>query len=507
MQAPNIWTYEHGTAVADLLIPLIPPFGCKTDRLGGMQQEDKTLSATELLDSTQRSWAVLFLMSTVTALLHAGTHISIYSSSVYTDERPTNAPYKYPDSKTCMPYATSSSQVLLPIVQRPINCVFPSKYPSLGTISCSTPANILRQLLNGTSSGFLKSNDDNGDVHRVMGTCRVLPSISKFQINNCIPVESIAGLLDQLNTTLRTLYMLKHSSLSSILKTCISGNYDFGIACGHLCPFWYSTSGYVYHQTEMVVYYFCGLGGLFGLTMEDLDSPRFWLNRAWTLQEISRKWIIGRIMGGGTVSTAQTVVEQDHQAVLHRIHKQLGTLVDTVHHVDNMFDLLVHLHKCKLEHAVDHVVALILPLRSKAILTYDVMQSVKDLRLALVSLYMDVRRDEETNSDWYSGVCIEEGRSDQWKSARAPSTQIYWVAGRRLPEQKFEKVAVFTMTETKETQGDTEVEAIRRSGNFKVRIRIRLTASLIDLYDHHHRLAYKPTTSFCRVRLTANLVT
>ncbi|KAK0421610.1 hypothetical protein EV421DRAFT_1676631, partial [Armillaria borealis] len=84
----------------------------------------------------------------------------------------------------------------------------------------------------------------------------------------------------------------------------------------------------VYHQTKMVMYYFCGLGGPFSLTMEDLDSPRFWLNWAWTLQEISRKWIIGGITGEGTVSTVQTVTERDHQTMLHRIHKQLGTLVE-----------------------------------------------------------------------------------------------------------------------------------------------------------------------------------
>ncbi|PBK93343.1 hypothetical protein ARMGADRAFT_121232 [Armillaria gallica] len=115
----------------------------------------------------------------------------------------------------------------------------------------------------------------------------------------------------------------------------------------------------------------------------------------------------------------------------------------------------------------------------------------KCLTTGQVSLCADVGRDEETNSDWYDGMCIEEGRvqgldtddpkglavvrqgrlvvkdhagtlhslkivaahpyaipedsytliaSGQWKSgARAPLTEIYWVAGRRLPEQKFER--------------------------------------------------------------------
>ncbi|SJL02955.1 uncharacterized protein ARMOST_06297 [Armillaria ostoyae] len=314
------------------------------------------------------------------------------------------------------------------------------------------------------------------------------------------------------------------------------------------------TSEYVYHQTEMVVYYFCGLGGPFNLTMDDLDSPRFWLNRAWTLQEISRKWIIGGVTGDGTVTTAQTAAEQDHQAVLDRIHEQLETLVDTVHRVDGVFDLLVQIRKRKSEHEVDLVVASIFPLRFKAIPTYNRTQSVEDLWLAVVvstmrtthrgdmfflyprlggeqtwrpswnqvitekrlptgkvSLYAVVGRDDERNSDWYDGMCIEEGLiqgldandpkgllrpgklvvkdagilhsleivaahpyaipedsytlipSEGKSEARAPSTDIYWVAGRRLLDQKFEKVAVFTMTDAKEIQRLKKLGIAKRS--------------------------------------------
>ncbi|KAG7440764.1 uncharacterized protein BT62DRAFT_1080624 [Guyanagaster necrorhizus] len=319
-----------------------------------------------------------------------------------------------------------------------------------------------------------------------------------------------------------------------------------------------STSGYVYHETEMVVYYFCGLGGAFSLKMDDLDSPRFWLNRAWTLQEISRKWIIGGVTDDGAGMTPQTAAEQDHKAVLDRINEQLESLVDTVHRVDNVFDLLVHLRQRKSEHAVDHVAALIFPLRFKAIPTYDETQSVDALWLAVVntmrtkhrgdmfflyprpgsehtwrpswnqvmterrlpigrvSLYADVERDEETNADWYDGMCIEEGRvqglgaedpkglirrgklvvkddtgkshslgivaahlyeisddsytliaSSQGKSGafvtRAPWTEIHWVAGRRLSGQKFEKVSVFTMTDAREIQRLKKLGIAKRS--------------------------------------------
>ncbi|PBK62713.1 hypothetical protein ARMSODRAFT_963997 [Armillaria solidipes] len=444
------------------------------------------------------------------------------------------------------------------------------------------------------------------------------PVISSSLADTPCASLGVAGLLDQLNTTLGTSYTLKNPSLSSNLETCISSNYDFGVTYGRLrtiqnelrtreekdqkmrrealvgnrivnphmpprrvwdlysnrvVPYWIvsdkkpwaisyawtdpehrvqvdtpinahewpvpihkngnldlvriemlnlgaeyvwldvlclrrhgkqenerlreeewktdvPTSGYLYHETEMVVYYFCGLGGPFSLTMDDLDSPR--------------KWVIGGITGDGTVTSAQTVTERDHQAVLARIHEQLETLVDTVHRVDNVFDLLVHLRKRKSEHVVDHVAALIFPLRFKAIPTYDETQSVKTfgdmfflyprpgseqawrpswnqvitekrLPTGKVSLYADVGRDDETNSDWYDGMCIEEGRvqgldsytliaGSQWKIlTRAPSTEIYWVAGRRLPEQKFEKVAVFTMTDAKEIQRLKKLGVAKRS--------------------------------------------
>ncbi|KAK0436209.1 hypothetical protein EV421DRAFT_1981201 [Armillaria borealis] len=237
-------------------------------------------------------------------------------------------------------------------------------------------------------------------------------------------------------------------------------------------------------------------------------SPQLWLNQAWTLQEISRKWMIG-----GT-----TVVEQDHKAMLDRIHEHLGTLVNTVHRVDNVFNLLVRLRKCKSEHAVGHVAALIFPLWSKAIPTYNATQSFKDLWLAVRTkhrgdtffLYPRPGSEQVWRPLWNQVITerrlltgkgrvqgldtddskgpLQQGKlvikgdtgtlhsleiiaahpyatpddsytliASGWKSGtRVPSTEIYWVAGRRLPEWKFEKIAVFTMTDVKEDRGYDE---------------------------------------------------
>ncbi|PBK65231.1 hypothetical protein ARMSODRAFT_438599 [Armillaria solidipes] len=93
--------------------------------------------------ATRRIWAVLLSTSAVTALSRAGIRIGIYSSKVHTHGRPVIAPYKYPDGATCTPYATNSSHVSLPIARRPMICVSPFKYISLGAISRSTQSDVL----------------------------------------------------------------------------------------------------------------------------------------------------------------------------------------------------------------------------------------------------------------------------------------------------------------------------------------------------------------------------
>ncbi len=496
----------------------------------------------------------------------------------------------------------------------------------------------------------------------------------------------VAGLLDKLNTTLGTAYTLKIPSLSSVLQTCISNNYDFGVAYGHLRPMWYSvnwttvedelytrelqdqrmrqealvcnriinpnmpprrvwdlysnrvvpywvvsdkepwaisyawmdpqhrmevltpinvyewpvpihkdgnldlvriellnlgaeyvwldalclrrhdlkegqeererlrkeewkldvpTSGYVYHRTAMVVYYFCGLGGAFDLTMDDLNRPRFWLNRAWTFQEISKSWIIAGNMDDITLTASSTYEAGEHGPVVSRLFRELQSLAQIVHQVDNVLDLLSHIRKRVSQNGVDKVTALVYPLRSKTIPTYDEEQCDEDAWAGLVAtmsqwnrgqllfLYPEpgtgtkrwrpyweqvsstethlptgredlcepVERDDEADTDWYHGMCIEEGwvrglavgdlsSADRWgemvtqdvngvshafKIVAAHQSPIpegaytllssgarregqieqttqgkYWVVGRRLEEQKFEKVSIFRMTDEKE---------------------------------------------------------
>ncbi|PBK88091.1 hypothetical protein ARMGADRAFT_1085068 [Armillaria gallica] len=507
------------------------------------------------------------------------------------------------------------------------------------------------------------------------GSKHVIPS--SLADTRCTEL-GVNGLLDKLNTTLGTAYTLKAPSLYSVLQTCISNDYDFGVAYGRLRPIWYSvnqttigdelctrelkdqkmrqealvdnrivnpdmpprrvwdlysnrvvpywvvsdkepwaisyawtdpphrinvltpinanewrvpmhkdgnldlvriellnlgaeyvwldilclrrydsqepeekerlrkeewkldvpTSGYVYHHTEMVVYYFCGLGGAFSLTMDDFDNPRFWLNRAWTFQEISKSWIIAGSTDDVTLTATSIDEAGEHGPVVSRLFRELQSLAQIVHRVDNVLDLLLHIRGRGSENGVDKVTALVYPLRSKTIPTYDEEQHEEDAWAGLVAtmsqqnrgqlffLYPEtgtgakkwgphweqvsstgthlptgredlcepVERDDEADADWYHGMCIEEGwvrglavgdlsSADRWgemvtqdangishtfkivaphqspipedaytliSSGAQQTLGKYWVAGRRLGGQEFEKVSIFRMTDERE---------------------------------------------------------
>ncbi|KAK0244868.1 hypothetical protein EDD85DRAFT_749526, partial [Armillaria nabsnona] len=69
------------------------------------------------------------------------------------------------------------------------------------------------------------------------GRCPVIPS--SLADTPCATL-GVQGVLDKLNTTLRTSYTLNTPSLRSILEDCIEKKYDFGTAYGCLRQIWYT---------------------------------------------------------------------------------------------------------------------------------------------------------------------------------------------------------------------------------------------------------------------------
>ncbi|SJK98915.1 uncharacterized protein ARMOST_02191 [Armillaria ostoyae] len=139
------------------------------------------------------------------------------------------------------------------------------------------------------------------------------------------------------------------------------------------------TIGQVYHQNQMVVYYYSGLGRPFSLKAGDLESRRCWFNRAWTLQEISENSIVGGDTGGSPLK-AVPINDQGNfeDGVVTRFFEKLGSLKNIAQEVHNVFDALAHMRKRESEGAIDKIAGLAFLLRSKTIPAYYETQSVED---------------------------------------------------------------------------------------------------------------------------------
>ncbi|KAK0452869.1 uncharacterized protein EV420DRAFT_1621583 [Desarmillaria tabescens] len=136
------------------------------------------------------------------------------------------------------------------------------------------------------------------------------------------------------------------------------------------------TIGHVYHQNQMVVYYYSGLGRAFSLKAGDLDSRRCWFNRAWTLQEISENSIIGGDTDDGPLKAMP--IDEDGNF-------QLGSLKDIAQEVYNVFNTLAHMRNRASEGAIDKIAGMAFLLRSKTIPAYYETQTVEDAWTELVN--------------------------------------------------------------------------------------------------------------------------
>ncbi len=82
-----------------------------------------------------------------------------------------------------------------------------------------------------TETGQAKSSIDVPLQRSYTGRTPVIPS--SLADTPCATL-GISGVLDGLNTTLRTAYTLNTPSLPSILEDCVEKKYDFGTAYGRL---------------------------------------------------------------------------------------------------------------------------------------------------------------------------------------------------------------------------------------------------------------------------------
>ncbi len=287
------------------------------------------------------------------------------------------------------------------------------------------------------------------------------------------------------------------------------------------------TIGGVYAWAAWVVIYLSGLGRPSSLKEGDLESDRGWFRRAWTLQEVGTQ----RIIAGDTPDAPMHAqpIDQDRNyetEILTRYHKQLESLQG----FRDIFCVLADMQNRVSTNPVDKVAGLAFLLFPITIPAYHESESLEDAWTALVNtmgpvmracflfLYPGVglgckkwrptweqvmtgplpadnrcpgfvKRNDETDEDWYEGACIEKGHvqglaeggdhrcgelviegvdgmahmfkilvTHQLPILEDTYTLIgsnreyldgtllhsqYWAFGRRLSEQRFEKYSVF----------------------------------------------------------------
>ncbi|PBK64638.1 hypothetical protein ARMSODRAFT_844999, partial [Armillaria solidipes] len=127
------------------------------------------------------------------------------------------------------------------------------------------------------------------------------------------------------------------------------------------------TIGSVYRFTDMVVYYFNGLGRPLHFKTGYLKSHRCWFKRAWTLQEINKHSIIA----GDTDNSPPYAEPLDKEYKVFGFQAQLMSLKELVHKNVNLFKWLAGMRNRTAVHRVDKVVGLAFPLRSQEIPAYN----------------------------------------------------------------------------------------------------------------------------------------
>ncbi|KAK0493372.1 hypothetical protein EDD18DRAFT_1289421 [Armillaria luteobubalina] len=302
------------------------------------------------------------------------------------------------------------------------------------------------------------------------------------------------------------------------------------------------TIGSVY-RGERVVIYMSGLGRPSTLKEGDLESDRCWFKRAWTLQEVGKRRIIAGDMPDGPLHAE--LIDEGDTGIMTRFQNHLKA-IDIYFGSDlspGMFTALLEMQNRVSTNPVDKVAGLAIPLLPRKLPAYHESEPLEDAWTALVNVMllgnrgelffwypepgdagtkwrpsweqvmtkalpanrrsnMDVRRDGETDDDWYEGPCVDKGfvrglaARDAETVARhgeliikdangmehafdiiarhgypipegvytllgsvpviffsyLPAHTQYWVIGQRLLDEKFEKVSVFEMADTSEVQ-------------------------------------------------------
>jgi hypothetical protein len=142
------------------------------------------------------------------------------------------------------------------------------------------------------------------------------------------------------------------------------------------------TIGNVYHQNQMIFHYYSGLGRPFRIG--DLSSDRHWLNRAWTLQEISSNSTVAGVAGDSPLSPALDDEGRYVDADVRQFYDSLASLSRYSQELDNIIPVLAAMRHRSATSELDKIAGLAYLLRSPTLPIYIPDQSSEDAWMHLV---------------------------------------------------------------------------------------------------------------------------
>ncbi|PBK64631.1 hypothetical protein ARMSODRAFT_1006975 [Armillaria solidipes] len=188
------------------------------------------------------------------------------------------------------------------------------------------------------------------------------------------------------------------------------------------------TIGRVYRMAHgRVVCYFSGLGRPLSLKAGDFESDTYWFRRAWTLQEIQHRMVIGGDTGDDRITEKEMRMRIEIQLSWLRENKSVGGLGMPV------FIALSEMQRRVSTNPVDKVAGLSYLLWTDEIPTYYILCDA----VSRGSVDGTGRRDK------CSSPCGSRGTLEERQC---------WVVGERLPGETFKKLSVFMMDNKKEVK-------------------------------------------------------
>lgn len=157
------------------------------------------------------------------------------------------------------------------------------------------------------------------------------------------------------------------------------------------------TIGHVYHRGAKIVHYFSGLGKTFRIG--DMSSPKHWLNRAWTLQEVGQDNILaGKADDSPELEIASDLIDMenvnDPSVVMFytRLREARVLVIDGA--VESIFALLPQVTYRSAESELDKIAGLAYLLRSRGLPPYITTQSPEEAWSTLLKFIQPFYRGE-----------------------------------------------------------------------------------------------------------------